>query len=99
MALINCGSSLLTLKTLYQPSVFTLNFEHTLALVVQLVWRLSCNFVSFLSTRNVDLDFHFYRYTTKPAFTCSKLAIDTLEQVVNFEHISHLVLVSIVNFE
>ena len=40
--------------------------------------------------------------TTQPAFTCSKLTIETLEQgvkyksgvfIVNFEHISHLVLV------
>ena len=32
---------------------------------------------------------------TQPAFTYSKLTIETLEQffIVNFEHISHLVLV------
>ena len=48
---------------------------------------------------------------TQPAFTCSKLTIETLEQkrerwrrfggfIVNFEHISHLCSsVSIVNFE
>ena len=51
----------------------------------------------------------------QPEFTCSKLTIETLEQVakyvqignwrrsgvfiINFEHISHLFLVSIVNFE
>ena len=31
--------------------------------------------------------------TIQPVFTCSKLTIETLEQGVNFEHISHLVLV------
>ena len=38
-------------------------------------------------------------YKIKPAITCSKLAIEKLEEgvkydfIVNFEHISHLVLV------
>ena len=37
-------------------------------------------------------------FTSQPAFTCSKLTIETLERrssvfIVNFEHISHLVLV------
>ena len=32
-------------------------------------------------------------YVTQPAFTCSKLTIETLEQGVSSEHISHLVLV------
>ena len=41
---------------------------------------------------------------TQPAFTCSKLTIETLEPLVvffvNFEHISHLFpSVSTVNFE
>ena len=33
--------------------------------------------------------------TTQPAFTCSKLTIETQEQVfiVNFKHVSHLLLV------
>ena len=45
------------------------------------------------------------KVTTQPAITCSKLAIETLEQgvkwrrsgvlIVNFEHISHLVLMFI----
>ena len=30
---------------------------------------------------------------TQPVITCSKLTIETLEQSVNFEHISHFVLV------
>ena len=45
--------------------------------------------------------------TSQPAFTCSKLTIETLEHhwprsgifIVNFEHILHLVRVWIVNFE
>ena len=61
-----------------------MDFAHTLTLVVQLVWRLTYNFVSFLSTRNADLDFHFYRYTTKLTFTYSNLAIDILEQGVKY---------------
>ena len=31
--------------------------------------------------------------SSQPAFTCSKLTIKKLEQVANFEHIQHLVLV------
>ena len=30
---------------------------------------------------------------SQPAFTCSKLTMETLNTIVNFEHISHLVLV------
>ena len=48
---------------------------------------------------------YFYAFVSQPVFTCSKLTIETLEQgvkyhcrrsgvfIVNFEHISHLVLV------
>ena len=72
--------------------------------------------VSVISFHTVSLAFEGFRITrisaAHPAFTCSKLSIETLEQgvkymfkvnnkdssrsgifIVNFEHISHLVLV------
>ena len=33
------------------------------------------------------------KISSQPVFTCSKLTKETLEKVVNFEHISHLLLV------
>ena len=62
------------------------------------------SFYSVISPQGIARSFLFlirkWEFKTQPAFTCSKLTIDTLRTcrlsgvfIVNFEHISHLVLV------